>query len=61
MGKPLAEDVDPDTLADITYGFVDADIASLSKEAAMHALREFIKLGMGGGELKEAMNMSENP
>lgn len=41
-GMPLAEDVDMDMLADITYGFVGADIASLSKEAAMHALRDIL-------------------
>ncbi|MBU4189518.1 MAG: CDC48 family AAA ATPase [Candidatus Thermoplasmatota archaeon] len=38
-GMPLAEDVKLEDLADITHGFVGADIASLSKEAAMHALR----------------------
>ncbi len=41
-GMPLAEDVDLESLADITYGFVGADIASLSKEAAMHALRKIL-------------------
>jgi transitional endoplasmic reticulum ATPase len=38
-GMPLAKDVDLNALADITHGFVGADIASLCKEAAMHALR----------------------
>lgn len=38
-GMPLADDVNLENLADITHGFVGADIASLSKEAAMHALR----------------------
>ena len=41
-GMPLAEDVDLESLADITYGFVGADLASLSKEAAMHALRKIL-------------------
>ncbi len=41
-GMPLAEDVDLESLADITYGFVGADISSLSKEAAMHALRDIL-------------------
>nr|MBC8522121.1 AAA family ATPase [Methanomicrobia archaeon] len=41
-GMPLAEDVDLENLADITYGFVGADLASLSKEAAMHALRKIL-------------------
>ena len=36
---PLAEDVDLDTLADRTHGFVGADIASLAREAGMVALR----------------------
>ncbi len=34
--------VDLDSLADITYGFVGADLATLTKEAAMHALRRVI-------------------
>jgi transitional endoplasmic reticulum ATPase len=41
-GMPLAKDVDLDRLADITHGFVGADIAALCKEAAMHALRKII-------------------
>jgi transitional endoplasmic reticulum ATPase len=36
---PLTEDVNLDRLADITYGFVGADLEALCKEAAMHALR----------------------
>ena len=38
-GMPLAGDVDLDDLAARTYGFVGADIHSLSTEAAMRALR----------------------
>ncbi|MEM2924298.1 MAG: CDC48 family AAA ATPase [Methanocellales archaeon] len=41
-GMPLAKDVDLGHLADITHGFVGADIAALCKEAAMHALREIL-------------------
>ncbi|MDI6639448.1 MAG: CDC48 family AAA ATPase [Methanocellales archaeon] len=41
-GMPLSEDVDLKELADITYGFVGADIAALCKEAAMHALRKIL-------------------
>ncbi len=41
-GMPLAKDVDLDKLADVTYGFVGADISALAKEAAMHALREVL-------------------
>ncbi|MGC9148237.1 MAG: CDC48 family AAA ATPase [Sulfolobales archaeon] len=40
---PLAEDVDLDKLADMTHGYTGADIAALVKEAAMSALRRFIK------------------
>ncbi|WP_435095483.1 CDC48 family AAA ATPase [Halarchaeum sp. P4] len=38
-GMPLADDVEVDELAENTHGFVGADIESLSKEAAMNALR----------------------
>jgi transitional endoplasmic reticulum ATPase len=39
---PLADDVNIDELADITHGFVGADIAALTREAAMNALRRFL-------------------
>ncbi|MFH0861040.1 MAG: CDC48 family AAA ATPase [Candidatus Altiarchaeota archaeon] len=38
-GMPLADDVSLDKLADTTYGFVGADMASLAREAAMSTLR----------------------
>ncbi|RLB26777.1 MAG: AAA family ATPase [Deltaproteobacteria bacterium] len=38
-GMPLTDDVDLDRLADITYGYTGADIESLTKEAAMRALK----------------------
>jgi transitional endoplasmic reticulum ATPase len=38
-GMPLAEDVDLDDIARITYGFVGADLAALAREAAIDALR----------------------
>jgi transitional endoplasmic reticulum ATPase len=38
-GMPLAADVDLDTVAARTHGFVGADLASLAREAAMSALR----------------------
>ncbi|KXB05179.1 hypothetical protein AKJ49_01345 [candidate division MSBL1 archaeon SCGC-AAA382A03] len=41
-GMPLAENIDLDKLADNTHGYVGADLASLSREAAMNALREIL-------------------
>jgi transitional endoplasmic reticulum ATPase len=41
-GMPLADDVSLDTMADETHGFVGADIESLTKEAAMKALRRYL-------------------
>ena len=41
-GMPLAEDVDLDRYAGRTHGFVGADLASLVKEAAMVALRDWV-------------------
>jgi transitional endoplasmic reticulum ATPase len=41
-GMPLADDVDIERLANETHGFVGADIASLSKEGAMKALRRYL-------------------
>jgi len=49
---PLAEDVDLDELADITYGYVGADLAALCKEAAMRALRRVLpELDLEKGEI----------
>ena len=42
---PLAEDVDLNRLAEMTHGYTGADLAALVKEAAMNALRRFIKSG----------------
>jgi transitional endoplasmic reticulum ATPase len=41
-GMPLAKDVNLDKLADISHGFVGADLQSLAKEAAMRALRRVL-------------------
>jgi transitional endoplasmic reticulum ATPase len=38
-GMPLSEDVSLERLADITHGFVGADLEALAREAAMSALR----------------------
>ena len=41
-GMPLDKAVDIDKVAEITYGYVGADITALCKEAAMHALRRIL-------------------
>lgn len=41
-GMPLEEDVDMEEIADITHGFVGADLAALSRESAMNALRRIL-------------------
>jgi transitional endoplasmic reticulum ATPase len=41
-GMPLAEDVALKEVANRTHGFVGADLATLCKEAAMHALRKIL-------------------
>lgn len=41
-GMPLAEDVSLEKLAEITHGFVGADLEALAREAAMSALRKIM-------------------
>jgi len=41
-GMPIAKDVNLEKLADISHGFVGADLQALSKEAAMRALRRVL-------------------
>jgi len=41
-GMPLQEEVDLDEFAKRTYGFVGADIAAVTREAAMNALRRIL-------------------
>ena len=47
-GMPLAEDMSEEKglreIADMTHGFVGADLSSLCKEAAMHAIRNILPL-----------------
>jgi len=43
LGKPLGDDVDIEQLAKETEGYVGADIEAICREAAMLALRDFIK------------------
>ena len=54
-GMPLTKDVDLEAIANITHGFVGADISALAKEAAMVVLRRVLpKL-----ELKENEEIPE--
>ena len=41
-GMPLAKDVSLEKLAEITHGFVGADLAALAREAAMASLRKIL-------------------
>jgi transitional endoplasmic reticulum ATPase len=41
-GMPMCKDCNLDELADITYGFVGADLAALARESAMNALRRYL-------------------
>ena len=41
-GMPLKDDVNIEEIADITHGFVGADLAALSRESAMNALRRIL-------------------
>jgi len=41
-GMPLTEDVNLDSIAKVTHGFVGADLEALSKEAAMRSLRRIL-------------------
>jgi transitional endoplasmic reticulum ATPase len=52
-GKPLASDVDMDTLADLTEGLMGGDIASLCRRATMHAIRDYVE--QQGGEQSEVL------
>ncbi|QIG78524.1 CDC48 family AAA ATPase [Stakelama tenebrarum] len=51
-GMPLDEDVDLGELARTTYGFVGADIAALTREAAIDAVRRIMpKLNLADGTI----------
>jgi len=41
-GMPMDKDVILEDLADITYGYVGADLAALARESAMNALRRYL-------------------
>jgi transitional endoplasmic reticulum ATPase len=48
QGKPLAPDVDLNTLAECSEGLMGGDIASLCRRATMHAIRDHVE--QQGGE-----------
>jgi transitional endoplasmic reticulum ATPase len=61
---PLADGIDLDRYAENTHGFVGADIESLTKEAAMNALRRIrpeldLEADEIDAEILEAMQVSE--
>ncbi|HUI39587.1 MAG TPA: CDC48 family AAA ATPase [Methanothrix sp.] len=41
-GMPLSKDVNQEQLADVTHGFVGADLAALAREAGMRAIRRVL-------------------
>jgi transitional endoplasmic reticulum ATPase len=41
-GMPVADDVKLERIADLTHGFVGADLAALTREAAMNAIRRLL-------------------
>ena len=41
-GMPLADDVELERISEITHGYTGADLAALSREAAMKALRRYL-------------------
>jgi len=41
-GMPLEDDVSLENLADLTHGYVGADLSALTREAAMHAIRRIL-------------------
>jgi transitional endoplasmic reticulum ATPase len=47
-GKPLASDVDLNTLAEFSEGLMGGDIASICRRATMHAIRDHVE--QQGGE-----------
>jgi transitional endoplasmic reticulum ATPase len=51
-GMPLGRTVDLKELARTTYGFVGADLAALTREAAIEAVRRIMpKINLGSGEI----------
>jgi transitional endoplasmic reticulum ATPase len=45
QGKPLADNVDLDSLAQETEGMAGSDIEAICREASLVAIREFVRAG----------------
>ncbi|MWG36063.1 CDC48 family AAA ATPase [Halomarina oriensis] len=64
-GMPLVDGIDLDTYAENTHGFVGADLESLTKEAAMNALRRIrpdldLEQDEIDAEVLESLQVTEN-
>jgi transitional endoplasmic reticulum ATPase len=55
---PLAPDVNLERLAQVSHGFVGADLQALCKEAGMVAFRRYLQV-LGGGDPEAILNTSE--
>jgi transitional endoplasmic reticulum ATPase len=55
---PLAPDVDLERLAQVSHGFVGADLQALCKEAGMVAFRRYLQV-LGGGNPEALLQTSE--
>jgi transitional endoplasmic reticulum ATPase len=56
---PLAADVDLNRLAQVTHGFVGADLQALCKEAGMVAFRRYLQV-LGGGNPEAFLDTTED-
>jgi transitional endoplasmic reticulum ATPase len=56
---PLAPDVNLERLAQVTHGFVGADLQALCKEAGMVAFRRYLQV-LGGGNPEAFLHTSED-
>ncbi len=55
-GMPLSEDVDLETLAQQTHGYVGADLAALAREGAIRALRRYLpEIDLEADEIPQEM------
>lgn len=55
-GKPISPDVDMEIIVEMAKGYVGADIDAICREAAILALRDYIKPGMDREDVKKAIS-----